>query len=143
MAKNYEASNHLIADIIGLSFSKNFTVYITHPSLKNGKSISDGKIEWGHKEEWPNYTTIYLWHEILHSYLPHDDLSHAIIQLITDNELRILLNGGRYPPFEGHEDLFPIMKKLLPYWKRYIVASGDKDILAFRKLMRKRVTLKN
>lgn len=60
---------------------------------------------WGGLEMWPNYTTIYVWHEIFHSILPGQglkttDLDHALIQLITDNELNARLNGFSYPPFD-------------------------------------------
>jgi hypothetical protein len=64
-----------------------------------------------------------MWHEILHFYWlkPKDEnLSHAIIELVTDNELRIRLNGGKYPPFVGHSWLEKIRRKIYPYWKKYL-----------------------
>ena len=61
-----------------------------------------------------------------------NDTNHALIQLITDNELRIRLNGGKYPPFEGHSTLTAEMSSLLPKWQEYLL-SPNKDILAFEK----------
>ena len=113
--KNLNRSSALVRELTGIKMSNRFDVYITHPSLKNGMN-SNGKILWGHNEDWDNYTTVYLWHEILHSYLSvtqNARLNHAIIQLIADNELRVKLNRGTYPPFYGHKELFPLMRKML------------------------------
>jgi transposase len=128
--KNYPVSLKIVRDLTGFNFNKTFTIYITHPSLKNGYYFGKNKIGWGHNEDWPNYTTVYLWHEILHSYFQNKDFNHAIIQFITDNELRIILNGGKYPPFVGHNDLFPLMRKMLPYWKQYL-KEKPRDIKKF------------
>jgi len=130
-AKNLQASSKAMKELTGLSFNKRFRVFVTHPSLHNGMNWGNDTISWGHPEEWPNYTTVYLWHEILHSCLVRSDESHAIIQLLTDNELRIRLNGGRYPPFKGHEGLFPLMRKISPSWKQYL-KSSDRNILEFQ-----------
>lgn len=118
--KNYEYSSAIIKELTKFNLNKNFTVFIVHPSIGKGRYLGNNKIEWGHHESWPNYATIYLWHEILHSYFSFSDKDHAIIQLISDNELRSRLNGNKYPPFEGHKELVPLMKKMLPKWKRYI-----------------------
>ncbi len=134
--KNFSFTFALMKELTGFSFKKNFIVYITHPSLKNGIYLGKNKIGWGHHEDIPNYSTIYLWHEILHSYLSFSNLDHALIQLLTDNELRIRLNGGKYPPFLGHEYLKPLMKKILPYWKKYL-KSKKKDILKFKNYLKR------
>ena len=106
--------------LTGLKLNKKFTVYITHPSLRNGRYRGNNTIEWGHHENWRNYATIYLWHEILHSYIGYGDKEHAVIELITDEELRIRLNGGKYPPFVGHNYLGNMKKKMLPKWREYL-----------------------
>lgn len=131
--KNLNHSSFLVRELTGIKMIRRFDVYISHPSLKNGMNLN-GKILWGHNEDWTNYTTVYLWHEILHSYLSipkNDRWNHAIIQLIADNELRIKLNGGAYPPFYGHKELFPLMRKILPLWKKYL-KSQNKNILDFK-----------
>jgi len=130
--KNYSTSSKTVSGLTSFKLDKSFTVYITHPSLKNGHYLGNNNICWGHNEDWSNYTTIYLWHEILHSYFDNNDFNHALIQFIADNELRIQLNGGKYPPFVGHEDLFPLMKKVLPHWKRYLKEKQPRDINKFR-----------
>lgn len=134
--KNLFSSASLMQELTGVKIDKKFNVYITHPSLKNGIN-SHGKILWGHNEDWENYATVYLWHEILHSYISSsksDKISHAIIQLIADNELRVNLNGGTYPPFYGHKELFPLMSKMLPIWKKYLKSKNkkNKNILTFK-----------
>jgi len=127
---NYEKTSKIMTELTGLKFDKIFTAYITHPGLRNGCNLGDNLIAWGHKEEFPNYTTVYLWHEVLHSYFKRDDINHAIIQLLTDNELRVRLNGGIYPPFQGHKEFLPIMKKLLPSWNLFL-KENQKEINRF------------
>jgi len=103
---------------------KTISVYITHPKLKNGMAISPEIIVWGHKEEWQNYSIVYLCHEILHTIFWGDNskITHAIIELATDQELRIRLNKtGEYFDYVGHKELLKIEKKLFPFWKKYLM----------------------
>lgn len=98
-------------------------VYLTHPQLKNGLTISPNIIVWGHKEEWQNYSVVYLCHEILHTMFweKNSDLVHAVIEMATDQELRIRLNKyGKYFEFSTHKNLLELEKKLLPAWKKYL-----------------------
>ncbi len=129
--KNCKETNRIVEELTGLNLNKTFTVYLTHPSQRNGVYLGKNKIAWGHSEKWKNYTTVYLWHEILHSYFDLSDLSHAIIELITDEEMRSRLNNSKYPPFVGHEYLSKLKKKLLPPWKQYL-KSDKKDIKKFQ-----------
>ncbi|MDP4012926.1 MAG: hypothetical protein Q8R00_04965 [Candidatus Nanoarchaeia archaeon] len=128
--KNYAKSYSIIKEITGLNLNKSFTIYITHPSLKNGMYLGSNTIGWGHNEDWKNYTTVYLWHEILHAYMPKDKIAHAIIELTTDEELRIKLNGGRYFSIDCHPELKNIKKKLMPEWKEYL-KQKSKNIKSF------------
>lgn len=130
--KNHENTSRYIKEITALRLDKEFGVYITHPSLKEGNYIGKNQITWGHTEEWPNYITVYLWHEILHSYFGNSDVEHTIIELIADEELRCLLNKEKYPPFVGHKHLEKIKRTILPQWKEYL-NSEDKDIKKFTK----------
>lgn len=130
--ENYESIIRIMEQLTGLKFEKNFTVYITHSSLKNGCYLGKDKIAWGHNEDWPNYSTIYLWHEVLHSYFSNSELEHALISFVTDEELRTRLNGGEYPPFITHKELLPLMKKILPFWREYLT-SKKKNLLDFKK----------
>ncbi|MBF0548761.1 MAG: hypothetical protein HQM08_30340 [Candidatus Riflebacteria bacterium] len=83
---------------------------------------------------------MYLWHEILHSYITGsratEFLNHALVKLITDNELREKLNNlsQAYPPFEGHSYLIPLETRILPYWNDYL-KNPKKGILEFRRML--------
>lgn len=138
--RNYPQTSKAIQEMTGLDLNKQITVNVIHPSLKTGLYMGNNTVRWGHHEEWNNYSTVYLWHEILHSYMDYTDLSHALIQFVTDNELRIQLNEGEtYPPFEGHPNLFPLMNKLLPHWNVYLAEipeGGKRNILAFEEKLR-------
>ncbi len=134
--RTYPLASQVMQQITGLEFNKDMTVMITHPSLSNGQYLGNDTIAWGHHEDWENYSTIYLWHEALHSYFDFDDTSHALIQLIADNELRTRLNPGTTsPPFEGHESLFPLMTRIEPHWRSYLIDAkkeGKGDIRSFQ-----------
>ena len=134
--KNFEKTYKTMSDVTGISFDKKFIVYITHPTLKNGCYLGDNKIAWGHTEEWPNYITVYLWHETLHSYFSTSKLDHAIISFLSDEFLRSKLTGDKYPPFVTHKELHPLMKKILPEWKNYL-SSSNKNIFEFRDSLEK------
>jgi len=104
---------------------KEFTVLITHPKVGNGKYAGENTIIWGHEENWPNYSIVYLFHEALHEILGKGKFVHEIIELASDNELRIRLNGkGEYFTENGqqvgHLDLIESEKKLLPNWQKYL-----------------------
>jgi murein DD-endopeptidase MepM/ murein hydrolase activator NlpD len=130
--KNYSRSLKIVKELTGLELSdESYVVYVTHPAIPAGRYLGNNKISWGGKEKWDNYTTVYLWHEILHSYFGRSDLDHALVQFMTDSELRKKLNGDAYPPFVGHKYLHPLMDKILPHWKEYL-KSPDKDMWQFR-----------
>ncbi len=126
--KKSRLTSHAMSEITGLEFDTTYTVYITHPSMKNGLYLGDNEIAYGHNEGFKNYSVIYIWHEILHSKLPRNDVGHALLELAVDEELRVRLNTGRYPPFFGHPELRTTKLKLMPYWRRYLV-SKPRNIL--------------
>lgn len=100
-------------------------VFITHPKLRNGRAISRDTIVWGASPKFRNYTTVYLAHELLHilnwGVVDRANLSHAAIELLADNELRIRLNGeGKYFEYPGHTELRDLERKLLPAWREYL-----------------------
>lgn len=110
------------------------TIIITHPKLNQGHAFSKEKlIIWGHPENWENYSTIYIAHELLHilteGKYKNFNIMHGLIELATDNELRIRLNKrGKYfqeGKFEvGHKNLRGLEKKILPLWKNFLPASS-------------------
>ncbi len=126
---NYARTYNLVEKLTGLKLTGEHVVLVTHPALNQGHN-SNGTICFTHRNDWPNYNTIYLWHELLHGFIPENDLEHAVIQLITDNELRTILNGGNYPPFEGHPYLTKLMELLLPDWQNYL-KSKDPNVTDF------------
>lgn len=135
--KSSKRTLRIVEELTQFRFEDDFTIFLTHPSQRNGMSFGHHQIAWGHHEDWRCYTIVYLWHEILHSYLKGSELNHALIELIADHELRYRLTGVRYPPFIGHDHLMPLKKKILPYWKRYL-KSAPKDFGAFRAMMAKK-----
>lgn len=142
---NYDKSSSIMQDLTGLKFNRQLTVYITHPELGGGVYHHPNKIHWGHKDKWPSYTVIYLWHEIMHSYFrtrKNHDIDHAIIELLTDCELRSRLNGSKYPPFIGHTELRSMEKALMPYWKKHL-KSKSKNIMIFRNRIVKDKNIQN
>jgi hypothetical protein len=118
-----------------------FTVFVMGNLVHEGKYLGDRKIIWGHKEDWPNYSLVYLAHEYLHSMFSYSDLEHAVIELITDNELRIRLNkSGEYFTCEGknvgHASLLEIERKVFTDWQRYL-SDNRINILDFIKEQKK------
>lgn len=109
------------------------SVFITHPKLKNGMAIDKKTIAWGHSEDFKNYSTVYLCHEILHILTDFDnsEITHAVIEIAADNELRMKLNKkGKYFEYPGHLLLRKTEKKILPYWKKYLTKK-EKNINNF------------
>lgn len=123
--KNVEVEKHL-KDILKTKLpKKGFEVLVIHQTLKGGLYLGDNKILWGHNEDWDNYSIVYLVHEALHAHFEKSDITHALIELIADNELRIRLNrGGEYftcnDNYVGHEYLKKLEEKMLPEWEAYL-----------------------
>jgi len=147
--KNEKIVLELLQTISGLSIPKNeITVYITHPKSCNGKLIEKNIIAWGHKEDWKNYATVYLCHELLHimtwpgHFEPQYNILHALISLTAENELRIRLNKrGKYFK-EGKfyvvaPETILLKKRILPYWKKYLLGKLGKNILELKDFLKK------
>jgi hypothetical protein len=126
----------ILEEIIGSKLpDETISVFITHPKLHNGMFLKNqNAIGWGHEEDWQNYSTVYLAHEIMHYIMEkklgnngRDNISHSIIELATDNELRIRLNKqGKYFEKKGHEHLIKIEKNILSEWKKYLKKDNKK-----------------
>ena len=139
--QNYQKTAAIMSELTGISLDRDITVYMTHPLMANGSNYK-GKIFWTYRLDFPNYNTIYLWHEIMHLFIrPENEkdnkgsAEHAVVQYLTDNELRVRLNGGSYPPFIGHDFLRSLETALLPAWREYL-AQPHKDIYTFVKTAR-------
>ncbi|NIA02322.1 MAG: hypothetical protein GWP15_02980, partial [Nitrospirae bacterium] len=134
--KNSEKVLEIIENTSGLKLPNQcIDVYITHPKLKNGFTIDNNKIAWGHSEDFLNYSTVYLCHELMHILTKHDntDVTHAVIELLIDNELRIRLNQfGSYFQFQGHKHLAELKEKIFPEWQKFL-KRDKKNIFNFIK----------
>lgn len=122
-------TKNIISLLTGLELNKESHIIITHPGLKNGRELNGEWIEWGGYDD-PNYILTYLWHETLHQYFDKSNLSHSVIELISDNEFNKILTGNNYPPFRGHIELEPIKKCLIDDWKNYL-SSPSKHLVNF------------
>jgi len=127
--ETYAVAKQYITETVGFELETgDFGIYITHPSLTNGYSMGDRRIGWGCSGSFGYYDAVYIWHEILHSYLPKDPISHCLIQLISDNGLRVVLNEeGQMIPLIGHPHLSPLMEKIYSRWEAYLQRS-DRNI---------------
>ncbi len=134
-----------MCEMMGIPIDIECEVFITHPSIKNGTG-SNKKIYWTYRQDFPHYNTIYLWHETLHSILPSQskdqlvNLEHAVIELLTDNEMRVLFNKGEYPPLIGHSYLEQMETKMIPLWREYL-KSSNKNIKTFIDEVRKKLKI--
>jgi len=141
--KNQKFVLDFIENELGLKIPKHIiTVFVFHPHFSKGHASDKNYILWGHKEDWKNYSTIYIAHELLHiltnNRCKNKNLMHAIIELATDNEFRIRLNKkGKYfreGKFDvGHLELRKLEKKILPLWKKYLQNKNRKNIFNLEK----------
>ncbi|HLC33024.1 MAG TPA: hypothetical protein VJJ82_04310 [Candidatus Nanoarchaeia archaeon] len=120
--ENLGRTKPIVEELVGHPIEGHRNVYIVPPQVGEGHNAGNNNIVWGTPNQWPNYTAVYLWHETLHSFFPYNcsDLEHSTIELITDEELRVRLNGGSYPPFVGHPHLTEIKERILPAWRDYV-----------------------
>ncbi len=153
-SKNEKESLKILQEISGLPIPKHkITVYITHPKSRNAKTINKTTIACGRTENWKNYLTVYLCHELLHimtwpgHFQPNFDILHAIIML-TDDELKIRLNKkGKYLSFKKEElnakaiKSINLAKKILSYWRKYLNGNIGKNILELKEFLAKKGAL--
>ncbi len=151
--KNEQFVLNYIQNILGLKIP-NYTIkiYIFHPKTFHGRANFDLKsIAWGHPEDWKNYSTVYLCHELMHilTYKKTKNamLMHAIIELAMDNELRIRLNKkGKYFKENnisvGHKSLKSLENSILSQWHKFLKNKNNKsDIFKFETLCLKKARL--
>jgi len=63
------------------------------------------------------------------------DAEHAVIELLTDEELLARLNSISYPPLVEHNHLRALETSLLPAWREYL-KQPHKDFSTFLKTAR-------
>ncbi len=140
--KNKEIINKELKSILKTELpEKNSVVYVLGNKVREGSNYH-GSIFWGHKEDWKNYSLVYLVHEYLHNFFIKTDLEHAVVELVADNEMRIRLNN-RENYFEcngmqvGHAHLQTCGRKILKEWKIYL-KSDKENIYQFIRRMKKK-----
>lgn len=126
---DFEQSSSIMFNLTGIEIEDEFEILLTHPHQRNGGNAGR-QILWAYRNTWAHYNTVYLWHEILHSYVPGHDVAHAAIELVTDNELRVRLGEGHYPPYEGHPELNELRDQMLDDWWQYLRAE-QRDLRQF------------
>lgn len=128
---NLEKSTSFMLQYSGFNFNYDVYAYITHPAVANGRMLSkkEKKLSFGTWPTFKNYFTVYIWHEIIHFHMEFDETSHAVNQLLTDNQLRVFFNGGTLVPLEGHKQLMDIMEKNLDKWEEYKKSPTDLNSL--------------
>lgn len=139
MEKQKKSIIKILEDVMKIKLNGKFTMLSGSDKLFCGNNLSKYKkntFVYGHKEEWNNYNMTYISHEILHSLFGSTDVEHCIIELITDNELRIRLNGnGEYFEITGHSHLRNMELKMFSYWQEYL--KNNDNIYKFRDKMMK------
>lgn len=122
-------------------------VFINHPKTGGGQAYPENNaFRWGHSEDWPNYTVVYLAHELMHiltkKQQKDEKIMHSLIELMTDNELRIRLSGGgEYFTIDGHAYIKELVRIILPIWKDYLAGkSRAKNIFELEKYIVKKGT---
>jgi len=108
------------------------TIYVVDPRIGGGSYLGNNRIFWGHTEDWTNYNVVYMAHEFLHTFIPSGEIEHCLIELATDNELRIRMNRKSEYFIEdgqpvGHDYLREKEKYLLPSWEKYL-KNKDKNL---------------
>lgn len=133
--QNEEKINKFLLKIMKCDFDLNLTCYIVSPRLNSGHNIGNNSFIWGHTKGLKdiNYDLVYLVHESLHAYFSKDNLSHAIIEEISDIELSKLLNKTE-TGYECHNFTLEDHIKIFPFWNLYL----SKDIKEIEKEQKNR-----
>lgn len=119
--KNKDKINLFLSKVFKKDFTLNVTAIIVFPTLNCGRNIGDNQFIWGHKNGLTdeNYDLVYLVHESLHSYFKNDNITHAIIENITDFELAKSLNNSE-KGYTGHDYIKNLHIQILPFWNLYL-----------------------
>ncbi len=113
--------NLFLDEIFKKSFILNTTAIIVDPDLFCGMNIGNNQFIWGHINglQDENYDLVYLIHESLHSYFSKNDITHTIIENISDLELAKFLNNTE-KGYSCHEELKYMHINILPFWNIYL-----------------------
>lgn len=120
-AKNKSIIEKFLSDTLRLNLKLNLLCYIVPPNLNAGHNIGNNTFVWGHTlgEKDANYDLVYLVHESLHSHFDKDNISHAIIEKISDIELSKFLNKSKIG-YEPHSFTLKYHVRIFPFWNLYL-----------------------
>lgn len=78
-------------------------------------------IVWGHEKGYVDkfYDLVYLYHEALHSVFDRTDVSHCIIQMLTDHKLANHFHPELKNGYDGHKSLMALEEQLKPFFDLY------------------------
>lgn len=156
---NKKEALKMLQDLSGLNLpDKEITILITHPKLYRGFSFFSHNIigfGFAEDEDWKNSSTVYLCHELMHYITQNTRVMHALIKLMTDNEIRIRLNKkGTYfifqkpmeqkdsPIYIYFNQLRELEKKIYPYWKEYLEDRKGRNIVDLEKEITKKIKMR-
>ncbi len=119
--KNNDKINLFLNSVFKKEFVLNTTAIIVTPALCYGMNIGNNEFVWGHKKGLTdkNYDLVYLVHESLHSYFKNSEITHAIIENISDIELAKFLNNAK-SGYTCHDNLKKMHVKIQPFWNIYL-----------------------
>lgn len=78
-------------------------------------------IVWGSKRGYEDkfYDLVYLYHEALHSVFDKTDVSHCIIQMLTDHKLAKHFHPELENGYDGHKSLMALEEQMQPFFDLY------------------------
>jgi len=123
---NKQKITKFLTTILRKDIDLDLTANIVAPEICAGMNLRNNQFVWGHKkgETDLNYNLVYMTHESLHSYFDMDDISHAIIENITDIELSKYLNKTEVG-YSMHEFTQDAHIQIFPYWNLYLNRTKD------------------
>jgi hypothetical protein len=137
--KNFPRAAGIIKDATGFTLDKTFTVYFIHPGFNTSSRLENNVILWGRAGEGENYAAAGMWNEIMHWYMPNDNVARAVTELLCFDHLRAQLGEGNPSPGDnGDPALKEIKEKILPDWREYL-GSENKNILVFTVKVRQKL----
>lgn len=123
--------NNFLKKILKLELNLQVTAYIVPPEYNQfiGSFKKGNKFIWGHWKglEDKNYELVYLVHESLHSYFERGELTHAIIEKISDIELARFLNKTENH-YAYHKENQEEHIKIYPFWNLYLNKTKEEII---------------
>jgi len=150
--QNKKIAVDTIKNLSGLEMPlQEIKVFITHPKTGNGMAIPYyDAIMWGHSEDLPNYSTIYICHELMHLLTQgakNQDIMHVLIEFMTDKKLREIVNNEKLEYIERVAPNMPphiknkinLSRKILPYWEEYLTKKKPKNIFELEKYIIKKI----